>query len=320
MIDYSNFPKPSICLVGYGFEDRTLALISNFEKVSIKEKYLFEYTFCFGDVSSDLGKTEKWQRNKFKIDKFFSKCSKKYIHVQTSIRNPLETNFYLQNIFKENRINFSEFHILIDITSFPKVTLLTVFSEIIKKDSKGTILYFEPQNYELPFSIGAKYYGLLPQFGNKYNPNRKRILILILGFEGDRALSVWNNCEPDETIALIGDPFYKNIEWKKIAEEENKLILNSQNVRKDYISFVDPFKIIQKLEEIYENNKNENIIIAPLGTKFSTIPIAYFIRNKSNIFVAFSSAEREAEHQTIGFETSIICDFTNSEITKVTRD
>ena len=309
--------KPLIIIFGYGFEDRTIALIRKLESINSQKMILFKYAFCFGNPSSSLGETRKWQQNKFIIDEFFSYYSKEFISISSSIRSPIDIILKMRDNLLKNNIDLSDYQVLIDITSFPKVTLLSVFSELINSNANGLLFYSEPKDYELPFSTGAKYFGLLPQFGKNYNPNRKRILIIILGFEGDRALAIRNNCEPDKTIALIGDPLNENIAWKNIAEKENELILNSNNTEKDYISFIDPHRAIKKIDKIYKEYKNENIIIALLGTKFSTIPIAYFIKDKHNIFIAYSAAEREAEHQTIGIGKSITCKFDTQNIRNI---
>jgi len=309
--------KPLIIIFGYGFEDRTTALIRKLESIKSQKIILFEYAFSFGNQSSSLGKTRKWQQNKFIINEFFSYHSREFINISSSIRNPIDTILKMRDSISENNIDLSDYQILFDITSFPKITLLSVFSELISSNVNGILFYSEPKDYELPFSTGVKYFGLLPQFGKYYNPNRKRILIIILGFEGDRALAIWNNCDPDKTIALIGDPLYENIAWKGIAEKENELLLNSNNTEKDYISFIDPHRAMKKIEEIYKEYENENIIIALLGTKFSTIPIAYFIKDKPNIFIVYSAAAREAEHQTIGIGRSITCKFDAQNIRNI---
>jgi hypothetical protein len=301
-------------MTGYGFEDRTTAVINYIKKQFAKEKHLFEYAFCFGTPSSEIGRSEKWQRNKHEIDDFLTTFSETYIQVPTSIRDPIEISLLFRKVLEENDINFSEYYTLIDITCFPKTTLLSVLTELLDRNSKGTLLYAEPEDYELPFSIGAKYLGILPHFGRFYNPSRKRILMIVLGFEGDRSYTVWDNCDPDEVIAFVGEPLSNNLGWQKISEKENELILSQPKVEKDTISFVDPVKALEKLEEKYKEYKEENILIAPLGTKLSTVPIVYFARNKANVFVVSSTAERQAEHQSIGAKVIISCKFSNITI------
>ncbi len=306
--------KRIIYLTGYGFEDRTVAVAQYLLNGNEDKKKLFDVSFSFGDPSSELGKTKKWKENKFFLDEFLSVCSGKYEIIATTVKKPLEILLEFRKALDRNEINVSECFTIIDITSFPKTTLLAIFSELLARHANGLIYYVEPENYELPFSIGVKYYGLLPFFGSNYSETKKRILWVILGFEGHRAYSAWNNVEPDETVAFIGKPFSTNASWEQVSKKENDLLLSSAKVREDTISFVDIKESEAKLEKIYDEYRMENIVIAPLGTKLSTIPVAYFARNKNNVFVVFSSAERETEHQSIGSKTLIQYAFNSLDV------
>ncbi len=310
--------KPIIFMMGYGFEDRTIAVGEYLLEKSTKMP-LFEYAISFGDQSSEISKCKKWQSNKFFLDDFLTMSSKKYKKIATSVRDPIAIKIEFRKLLLDSKINLEDYFIIVDITSFPKVTLLTLFSEFFEKNAKGRILYVEPRDYELPFSIGVKDVRLLPLYGTYYLTGRKKVMVVLLGFEGDRSYAVWKKYEPDETICLVGEPFSDNIEWKKIAEKENDLILSSLNVRKDAISYVDSKESLKKLNDIYELYKNDNFIIAPLGTKFSTISVAYFVKDKENVFLVHSSPERDNEHQTIGSKDIVIIDFDKSEVSAASR-
>ena len=311
--------RPIVYLTGYGFEDRTIAVANYFKSNYQDRKALFDFALSFGDPSSEIGKSRKWQENKYFLDEFLIRYATNYIRVATTIRNPIDILLQLRKALEQNQIEIDKSFTMIDITSFPKATLLAVLSELLLRKANGIMLYVEPRDYELPFSIGVKYHGLLPFFGRYYNSDKKRILWIILGFEGHRAYAVWNNTEPDETICFIGEPFYDNERWKEISRKENTLIFSSPKVKEDYISFCDVNTAIEKLERMYKDYETENIIIAPLGTKFSTISVGYFAQRKENVFVVFSSAERETEHQSIGSKTLVSCEFNHLQVGKAER-
>ncbi len=283
------------------------------------EKKIFDFGISFGDPSSAIGESKKWQENKYFLDEFLSRFAKKYRRVDTTIRNPIDILLQFRKTLKKDRIEIGEYFVLIDITSFPKVTLSAIFSDLLLNKTKGTIFYVEPMDYELPFSIGARYYGLLPFFGSNYRPNRKRVLWVILGFEGERAFSVWNTVEPDETVTFIGEPFCENRRWREMSRKMNELILSSPKVMENYISFSDVSAATEKLRNLHKECEEENLIIAPLGTKLSTISMVYFAQEKENVFVVFSSAERETLHQTIGSRTLVACDFNHLQVKEATR-
>lgn len=310
---------PIVYLTGYGFEDRTIA-VANYLKSNYRDgRSLFDFALSFGDPSSAIGRTRKWQENKHFLDEFLSRYAANYTRVPTTIRNPIDIIIQFRKTLKENQIEIDKSFTVIDITSFPKATLSAILIELLSKKGNGVMFYVEPRAYELPFSIGVEYHGLLPFFGRYYNPDNRRILWLILGFEGHRAYAVLNNTEPDETVCFVGEPFYENERWKEISRKENVLTLSSPKVKEDLLSFSDVNEAVEKLEDIYKGYERENIIIAPLGTKFSTISVVYFAQGKENVFVVFSSAQREAEHQSMGSKTLVSLEFTQEKVVKAER-
>ena len=311
--------EPIVYLTGYGFEDRTIAMANYFKSKYEDQRKLFDFAIAFGDPSSEIGKGRKWQENKYFLDEFLSRYAESYSRVATTIRNPIDTLVEFRKALEENEIEINESFTIIDITSFPRATLLAILVELMSRKAKGVILYVEPKEYELPFSFGVEYQGLLPFFGTYYDPDRRRILWVIAGFEGHRAYAAWNYIEPDETVCFIGEPFHENQRWKELSRRENLLILSSPKVREDHLPFTDIGAAIAKLEDAYRDHETENIVIAPIGTKLSTISVAYFAQGKENVFIAFTSAEREAEHQSMGSKTLVCLEFTHQKVGKAER-
>lgn len=310
----SEIEHPLIYLTGYGFEDRTTAVANYLMKYYGDTKNLFNFALSFGDPSSEIGRSNKWRENKYILDEFLSRYAVKYYRVATSIRNPIDIIFHFRKALDKNNIEIEKSFTIIDITSFPKATLLVILNELFTRNARGILYYVKPKDYELPLSIGAEYHGLLPFYGRYYNPEKKRILWIILGFEGHRAHAVLNNIEPAETICFIGDTPNGSEKWKEITRKENELTLLSPKVKEDSISYYKINEAIKKLEKVYKSYENENIIIAPLGTKLSTVSLAYFARGRQNVFIAFSSSKREAEHQSIGSEILFCIEFDNLKV------
>lgn len=76
---------------------------------------------------------------------------------------------------------------------------------------------------------------------------------------------------------------------ENFADRENTLLLNSPKVKEDAISFVDINQSLDKFGSLYKQYKEENIVIAPLGTKLSTIPVAYLRGEKIMYLWSFLS-------------------------------
>jgi len=119
----------------------------------------------------------------------------------------------------------------------------------------------------------------VPTFTAPYDPQGELILVIFLGYEGDRALALWENIEPHRTIAVIGKPAYYP-EWEGQTEKMNTAILAA--IDEDSILYADsrdPHSAKELLKELIFSHpkRNDNWYIAPLGTKLQTVGIYYFI-------------------------------------------
>src|SRR5204862_839741 len=117
-----------------------------------------------------------------------------------------------------------------DISTFPKNSLLITLKslELIESVKKLRILYTEPEAYstvqERDHSFGLRRTGVVPTFSAPYRANRELVLIMLLGYEGDRALGIWQRVQPHRTVVAIGRPAYRT-EWENFAERINAPLL-----------------------------------------------------------------------------------------------
>lgn len=309
---YFEDDKPIIYFSGYGFEERTIGLLS-----LIKDKVSFEYAFTIGSPSSFLGTTFHWKQNKAFIDDNLANMAENYEVINISVKQPVEVRQNLKKIIDKHKINLQNFKTIVDITSFPKSTLFMLLKELVESNASGYLFYIEPIDYELPISLGVKDVRSLPFFGEDYDPKKQKLLIEILGFEGLRAYAVWDTFDPHKTIAFIGNPS-SNIKWKYISEKENELILSRPNVERREISFINVEEATNTLEKIYEEvGKKYNIIVSSLGTKLSAVPLFYFANRHKNVFVTFSRAEKHTEHYSFGCSKMIINAFNSESVNTI---
>jgi len=147
------------------------------------------------------------------------------------------------------------------------------------------IFYIEPKEYVtdlyLPMSTGIREINNIQGFISKYSTSLKKLLIIFfVGYEGDRAFSIFENEDPDEVILVLANPPYRE-EWRNKAETLNRIIINTigQKILVDMDSR-NPFKVHKKLEDLlikYPVNKWRWSIV-PIGTKPQTLGINYFWR------------------------------------------
>ena len=303
---YFENDKPLIYFTGYGFEDRTTALLN-----IIKGEVSFDYAFAVGFPSSFLGRTLSWKKNKSFIDDTLAEIAKSYNIISTSVKRSVEVRLSLREALRKcNFKNLHNFKTIADITSFPKSTLFMLLKELTEAGASGYLFYIEPIDYEIPISLGVKDIRTLPFFGDDYNPQRQKLLIEILGFEGLRAYAIWETLDPHKTIALIGKPSEKNKRWRDISERENMLLLSRPNVELREIPFTSVKDSIETLEDIYDKvGEKYNIIISSLGTKLSAVSLFYFASRHKNVFITFSRPAEHTEHNSYGYNKMIIVAF-----------
>lgn len=188
--------------------------------------------------------------------------------------------------------------ILLDISAFIKPYFFRLLKKmlIFEGYEKIFIAYTEPKYYKknksdsYNFGEGTKKIAEIPGFGYHENVSKKRLLVMTLGFEGNRSIDTQRNLEPDSTIAINGFPSYI-IDYKDQSILLNKNFLISsesfQNMR--YASASDPFETKTVLEKIYrEWNENYNITVSPLGTKPMALGVALFVLKNPDVRVVFS--------------------------------
>lgn len=184
---------------------------------------------------------------------------------------------FLKNIQEEPK------RITIDITAFTKQYLLVLLYFLGKEYPNAAIrtLYTRGRykySKKTPLSWGIKEITAVPFFSFPIHPEKEKLLVLFLGYEGERAFSVYRTLEPDKTIAVIGyPPGYHGADIP--SRNFNKYLLDLlPNENKVKIPSLDADKTKDFLEEIYEKNKNYNIFLAPLGTKMQTLGIYLSLR------------------------------------------
>jgi len=188
--------------------------------------------------------------------------------------------------------------ITLDISTVIKWHLLILLKALDQNDKCGEVrfLYTEPEDYVTdlfqPLSFGIHQIFPVPTYSGRYDFSRDVLLILLLGYEGDRALALLEEMEPADCLLLIAKPAYHK-EWEGRTEEMNKGIINI--VGKSRIQYVDsrnPQKVSQQLYSVLSKSKylKYNHVISPLGTKPQTLGLYLYIStNPANSMIIYGS-------------------------------
>lgn len=193
----------------------------------------------------------------------------------------------IESVVKHEKIP----RITIDITTPIKWHLLVFLKFLGSRGllNKARFLYTEPEDYIIDLfqslSFGIKEIFPIPTFYGNYDFSKDDLLVLMLGYEGSRAMALHEDVDPAECLLLIADPPYQP-EWKGRTEELNKEIINlvgSSKVR--YIDSRNPVKVSQQLHDILLKKEfaKYNHVISPIGTKPQALGLYLYLRSSSII-------------------------------------
>ena len=181
----------------------------------------------------------------------------------------------------------SDARITLDVSTFTKRHLLLLLHAL---DDAGLweslrLLYTEPKDYVvdmyLPMSMGIKEVAAIPGFTNVKPADKPVLLVIMLGYEGDRAMALFQNIEPNETVLLVPRPAYRP-EWTGRTEELNRQLISL--LGQDAIAYADsrdPFKVKTALAGVIGSRyrtKDWTCLVSPLGTKPQTVGLYSFWR------------------------------------------
>ncbi|MCL3782695.1 hypothetical protein EMN47_20100 [Prolixibacteraceae bacterium JC049] len=249
-------------------EERTLEYAKLFKSKHVENCMLVDFKGEESDFKSN---------NLIKNTKLLSSISKS----DPIIVNGLDIFSYeesIENIIE--RIPLLQFGIdskcLIDITGVPLIYSTTIF-KLLKQKFPSPELYLlnvsakyeKGTNSNYQFSEGERENIYIPGFYGKPDFSKNWLYIFLLGFEGNRSLSILKQNQPDFIEAVIAEPGYQ-VGYKSKAIEINKSFFAESNISEDEIIRVDagdPVALCEKVLQICIDYEESNICIVPLGTK-----------------------------------------------------
>lgn len=278
------------------FEQRCIRSSSIFldKRVKIGNSIIFNYK----ENDPKNKKKENIQRMKSNLEQISN-----YVHIfdTGSVSLPCEGIRKFLMFLKERDIGLSDKKIVADITVFTKPYFFLLLKVLHEKFNlcRFYIVYTEPEEYksrssntgEIILTEGLDRVESIPGFVGSC-VNSKDALIVILGFEGKRALEVFHTVNPEITYAINGFPSYQP-GWHKISFEANMRFLKESGAS-NHVFFtpaIDPFEnkkvLSQIVKEIEENNQGSNVIIAPLGTKMQAFGVLLYALQNNAIKVIY---------------------------------
>jgi len=210
-------------------------------------------------------------------------------------------------------LNYNIDDIIIDITTFTREMLLILLRMLCnnkKKISRITCLYTGALDYSIGdtderkwLSKGCKDVRSVFGFPGQLVPGRPTFLIVLVGFEHERATRMINLMDPDFLLLGKGIPSEEhmtNESHKAPMEYFHKLVQemvsNRGNVGSFEFSCRHPYLTAETIQEKILATPEYNHIIVPLNTKISTVAVALTALANPDVQVCY------AEPDTYNFE------------------
>jgi hypothetical protein len=197
-----------------------------------------------------------------------------------------------------------------DVTCFTKRHLLELLHGL---DEAGLLqltqfLHSEPLDFpvhdEEPISEGVRSVQPLEKFGSLAAPAGATVLALFLGYEGRRAMAVWDELEPEITFAVIPDPPYRP-EWAQRTEAQNRELLAllppDQVLRSHSLHPADTERLLKELLDGGRFPPDRfRCVIAPAGTKAQTLGVyRFWRRHRGRCAIVYAAARAYKADQTL---------------------
>jgi len=294
-------------LIGLGFDPRCLTVLSHFPKENVDK--------IIG--VSNAGWSSLNQGN---IDKFRQMVAGKHSVIGQGAKNIIEvTDQLMMELWPA--LSEPSFKLIIDVTSLSHELLIVIIGMLHKLNvlNRTTLLYVGAFGYStntnsdaMWLSRGIKDIRSVLGFPGVMLPSKKLHLIILTGFEVERAAGVILRYEPSSVSIGLGD---KEKSISSIHHDKNKEFFSrisefasNQNAGTDQIfqftfSCVSPSETkdellghIQKLGGV----EKKNFIVCPLNTKLSTVGVALAAIHNQEIQICYAEPE---EYNTEGYAT-----------------
>lgn len=196
----------------------------------------------------------------------------------------------------------------VDITGVPLIYSIALFRPL-KLAFPSPNLYFlnvsaiyeNGTNRNYQFSDGLKGNIYIPGYYGRPDFSKPWLYIFLLGFEGNRSLSILKQNQPDYIKAIIAEPGYQD-DYNTEAIERNKAFLNDAKICDEEIIRIDagnPVDICNCILEIYNAFKEDaNVCLVPLGTKPHALGACMAAVLKNDIAIIYQVPKKYSMNNT----------------------
>lgn len=290
-IDTTLLEPYDLFICSSSYEQRCLSIAENISADKIKQAIILS--------NNDL--LEYIEENREKLKQRFHKQGQ-IVDINTS--DPLITADNLNISLAQTKKAETISKILLDVTTFTHESLL-ILLRLLKLHfplAITTVVYANAAEYSVGDEVPHKWLSrgigevrtVLGYPGNIL-PSQKTHLIMIVGYEHERAIELIETLEPNSIALGYGRSGSATTEKCKDANEHylhlvKQVATSFTEVSTFEILCNDPFKASDEIKRQVSNVKGMNVLIAPMNNKLSTIGTAWAILDNEDVQLFYAQA------------------------------
>jgi len=196
-----------------------------------------------------------------------------------------------------------------DITTFRREELLMLLAILrglgLTPTVSGEVVYVGAGAMGKPLSGAVKGFRSVMGYAGAMVPRSPTLLVVLLGFELQRAQSIIENYEPDQILLGVGGP---KTSVSAELHATNKGFFDQLRVR--YAALTETFEFSAtdataaalELQTAIGDAAGRNVILAPLNTKLSTLGAGLYALKNPSVQICYASVEsyNESEYSSAG--------------------
>ena len=275
------------------FEDRCKSIASHIDVSRINRAF----------IVSNMNLLEYIGKNKNDLEKLFAE---KGHSVEVSTLDPLMTADNLQSALTDAIKIGSTDRILLDVTTFTHESLL-ILLRLLRMHCPTSIItvgYTNAAEYSIGNDVKHKWLsrgieGIRSVLGypGKVIPSRKTHLIIIVGYEHERAAGLIEALEPHSIALGYGRSGTATTDKNKDANERymglvNQMAASYSKVCTFEIPCNNPYGTSKEISHQISFAEGMNVLIAPMNNKLSTIGVAHAVFNNEDVQLCYAQALR----------------------------
>ncbi len=277
-----------IFICSASFESRCLSIPKKFRRKSFDKVLIIENA-----SGSDL-----LSKNADALTSFFKPNTER---IRVNLSDPLDI---ADKIINSIKFSSKKINILIDITTFTHEVLLICLKYLncLKRIKSVTCVYVNADSYCPNFQInqkwlseGSKGVHSILGYPGMLLPSQKTHLVVVVGYEYNRAFSVISAIEPSSITLVYGSDDSTTTEKDKGANQHYKKLLENMafeysNIESIEIPCNDPDASADRLSLLFERHADKNIIVVPMNNKMTTLGLFLSVAQNEFVQICYSQA------------------------------